>query len=89
LSYGTITVTDSATQIVGPNPQRMGLIISNTGTVTIYLGHDTNVTSANGIPLLKNGTLSEDSGGEKMYQGPFYAITASSTSDVRYDERTR
>lgn len=89
MSYGTVTVSGSATLIVSPNPQRIGLIIVNTGTQVIYLGHDTSVTTANGIPLLVNGTLTEDSGGTKMYCGPYYAITASSTSDIRYDERVR
>lgn len=91
MAYGTktITATTGGTLIVDANPQRIGLILVNTSTQTVYLGHDTNVTTANGIPLLTNGNLTEDSGGTKMYCGPIYGITASSTSDVRYWERIR
>jgi hypothetical protein len=91
MAYGTVTVASTAggTLILDANPKRIGIIIVNTGTQTVYLGHDTNVTTANGIPLKTDMNLTESSGGEKMYQGPFYGITASSTSDVRYDERVR
>lgn len=91
MAYGTKTVASTAggTLIVAANPQRIGLIIVNTGTQTVYLGHDTSVSTSNGIPLKTDMNLTESSGGEKMYQGAFYGITASSTSDVRYDERTR
>jgi hypothetical protein len=91
MSYGTVTVSSSAggTLIVAANPKRIGLIIVNSSAPTVYLGHDTNVTTTNGIPLKTDMNLTESSGGEKMYQGPFYGITASSTSDIRYDERER
>jgi hypothetical protein len=89
MAYGTKTVANSATLIVDANPQRIGLILVNTSTQTVYLGHDTSVTTANGIPLKTDMNLTEDSSGTKMYMGPFYGITANSTSDVRYDERER
>jgi hypothetical protein len=91
LSYGTKTIAATAggTLILSANPQRIGLILVNTGTETVYIGHDTSLTTANGIPLKTDMNLTEASGGEKMYQGPYYGITATSTSDLRYDERTR
>lgn len=91
MAYNTVTVASTAggTLIIAANPQRIGLIIVNTGTQTVYLGHDTSLTTANGIPLKTDMNLTESAGGEKMYQGPFYGITSTSTSDVRYDERTR
>jgi hypothetical protein len=91
MAYGSVTVASTAggTLIVAPNSNRKGLILVNTSAQTVYLGHDTNITTSNGIPLLQNGVLTEDSGGDKVYQGPYYGITASSTSDVRYDERNR
>jgi hypothetical protein len=87
-TYNTITVTNAATVIVGANSQRLSLIITNTGTPTVYIGQDASVTTANGVPLITNATLTEDSGGTKMYCGPIYGICAS-TSDVRYWERIR
>jgi hypothetical protein len=91
MSYNTVTVAATAggTLIVAANPQRLSLIITNTGVQTVYIGQDTSLDSSNGVPLLTNATLTEDSGGTKMYCGPIYGITATSTSDVRYWERTR
>lgn len=89
MAYSTVTLTNAATVIVAANPQRLSLIITNTGTPTVYIGQDASVTAANGVPLLTNATLTEDSGGTKMYCGPIYGITASSTADVRYWERIR
>jgi len=84
-----VTVTNSATKIVGANTARLSLVIENNGSVTVYIGPDTSVSSSNGIPILSSGSFQEDSGGARMYQGDIYGITASSTSDVRYWERTR
>ena len=91
MAYNTVTVaaTSGGTLIVAANPQRLSLIITNTDVQTVYIAQDTSITSATGVPLLTNGTLTEDSGGTKMYCGPIYGITATSTSDVRYWERTR
>jgi hypothetical protein len=88
VAFNTITVTNSATEIVGANPQRLSLILTNTGSPTVYIGQDTSVTTSNGVPLKTDGTLTEDSGGTKMYCGPIYGICDSS-SDVRYWERVR
>ena len=85
----TITVTNGATLIVSPNPMRLGLLLTNTGTQTVYIGQDTTLTAANGVPLKQDSTLTEDNGGTKMYCGPIYGITATSTSDVRVWERVR
>jgi hypothetical protein len=91
MAYGTKTIAATAggTLILNANPQRIGIILVNTSAETVYIGHDTSVTTANGIPLKTDMNLTESSGGEKMYQGPYYGITATSTSDLRYDERTR
>jgi hypothetical protein len=86
--YNTVTVGNTATLIIGDNAKRLSLIITNVGTPTIYVGQDANVTTANGIPIVQYGSLKEDSGGQKVYCGPFYGICATS-SDVRYWERER
>ena len=85
----SVTVTNSVTLILADNPKRLSVSISNYGANTVYIGQDTSVTSANGVHLPTNATLTEDSGGTKVYCGPIYGITASSTSDVRYWERQR
>ena len=84
-----VTVTNAATKIVGANAQRLSLVIENNGSVTVYLGPDTSVSSSNGVPIISGGSFQEDSGGARMYQGDIYGITASSTSDLRYWERIR
>jgi hypothetical protein len=83
-----VTVGNTATLIVAANTARLSLIIENNGSVPVYIGQDASVSVSSGIPLLTNGTLTEDSGGARMYQGDIYGITDSS-SDVRYWERTR
>lgn len=90
-TYNTVTVpaTTGGILIVAANPQRLSLIITNTGAQTIYIGQDSSITAATGVPLITNGTLTEDSGGTKVYCGPVYGITSTSTSDVRYWERIR
>ena len=88
MAYGAVSVANTATLIVGPNTQRLSLIICNTGA-TIYIGQDASLT-ANGCPfIVSGGNLTEDSGGEKVYCGPIYGITASGTSTALYWERQR
>jgi hypothetical protein len=86
----TVTVTTAATLLIQANAQRLSLMIANNDTAnSVFIGQDATVTSSNGVPLTAQGTLSEDSGGTKMYCGPIYAICAAGTVNVRYWERTR
>lgn len=87
MAYNTITVENIPTLIVGSNPKRLSLIIEVVGANTIYIGQDTSVTTANGIQLVQNAILTEDSGSMRMYCGDYYGITASGSSDIRYWER--
>ena len=89
MSFNTVTVTSTATKIVDANTQRQSLIISNAGSVTIYIGPDNTVTTSNGTPLVSGGNLTEDSGGTRMQLGTVYGIVATGTCDCRYWERTR
>lgn len=89
MSYGAVTVTTSATEVVPSNAKRHSLIIANNGDSTIYLGPDSSVTVDNGIPL-HSGTLWEvDSGGTKLWMGPFFGIVSTGTQEARYWERER
>jgi len=82
-SYNTVTVADTATQILAANARRKGCLIRNNSSQTVYLGFDSSVTTSNGLPLGANETLM-NSGQFEAYRGAIYGIVASSTSDVRY-----
>jgi hypothetical protein len=88
MSYNTVTVTGTATKIVNANTQRQSLIIANAGSVTVYIGPDASVTTANGTPIVAGGNLTEDSCGTRVYLGTVYGIVSTGTCDVRYWERT-
>jgi hypothetical protein len=85
MAYNTISVADSATLIVAANSARKGLLIVNAATSTVYLGPDANITTANGIPLLQNGSFN-NAGLDAAFRGSVYGIVASGTADVRYWE---
>lgn len=89
MSYGNTTVpTGTAILIVAHNVNRKALIITNEGSSKIYLGSDSFVTSATGVSVeAESGKYLEDSGGQRMYLGDIYAISADSTNDVRYWEK--
>jgi hypothetical protein len=87
VSYNTVTVNATATLILGANPDRRGFIIQNLGIVTVYLGFDSSVSTANGISILANGSY-VNSGSAECYRGDYYGIAASSTADCRYEEWT-
>ncbi len=88
MSYGSTTVTTTATQIIASNTKRKNLTIANTSdSYIVYIGPDSSVTTSNGIPLYENQTRDQDKIPEG-YLGPVYGIVSSSTADVRYWETT-
>lgn len=88
MSYNTITVTTSATEIVPANCQRRNLILVNTdASAVMYIGPDASITTSNAIPLYGKQTMSQDRIPEG-YQGPIYGIVASGTVDARFWETT-
>ena len=89
MAFNTVTITINATKIVSANPSRQSLILANVGTGTVYLGPNNTVTTANGVPLLQDGTFTEDDGGSRMFMGEVWGIVAADTSDLRYWERVR
>ena len=89
-NYGSVTVaTNTAVSIVTACVQRLSLIITNIGVGSAFLGDNSSVTSANGIMLRCGGSLSEDSGGARMYQGDIYAIAGSAATTLTYWQRIR
>lgn len=81
-SYGTVSVASTATLILASNNNRRGSMVTNTGTGTVYLGMNSAVTTATGLPLLQNGSFN-NSGQNEVWKGNVYGIVASGTSDCR------
>ena len=89
MAFGTASVGSAvAVEIVKANPQRVSVVITAQNE-TIYLGQTASIYTGGGPHLIADGVWSESSGGEKMYQGPYWAVSASSTATVLYWERTR
>lgn len=90
MSFDSVSVaTNTAATIVTANSQRISLIITNIGVSSAFLGDSSAVTSANGVMLRAGGSLSEDSGGTRMYLGPYFAIAGSSATTLTYWQRVR
>lgn len=88
MSYGYVTVSSVPTLIVGANTQRQSIIIINGGSDRVHIAQDDSISTASPY-LMPNGNLTEDSGGTKMYCGPFYGISTGGTAVVYYWERVR
>ena len=83
--YNTVSVGNTATLILAANNNRRASMIINTSAGTVFIGMDVNVTTANGFPLLQNGSFN-NSGQNAVWKGVIYGIVASGTSDVRFWE---
>lgn len=85
MSYGPITVADTATLIIAANTARKNLtIVSNSSTV-VYYGPDASITTANALPLYGRSTRDQDKIPEG-YLGDIYGIVAAGTAEVRFWE---
>ena len=82
VNYNTVTVGNTATLILASNPGRRLFSIYNNGTVVVYVGPDALITTSNATPILPQASYTQN--GSRMYMGPWYGITASSTADTRY-----
>lgn len=87
MSYASVSVaSNTSIEVVPANTQRHSLLFINMGAGVVYLGNNSSVTTATGFALTSGSNLSEDSGGTKVYQGSYFAISNTS-STVRYWER--
>lgn len=86
MSYGAVSVTNTATLIVAANTKRRSITIVNDSSSTIYIGPDSSITTANGTPLYGRQTRTEGRNIPEGYQGDIYGIVASGTADTRYWE---
>ena len=86
MAYGAVTVTDTATEIIGPGVQRRSHMLFNRDAAnTVYIGPDTSITTANAYPLGPLNQLLEDKAQAGYWKGPVYGIcTAGNTAEVRY-----
>lgn len=69
--------TGTALKLVTGNPQNTGLTLVNYGSVIVFLGETSSVTTSNGEPLYPKG-VKKYAG----YQGDIYGVTAGGTGDV-------
>jgi hypothetical protein len=78
-STGQVSVTNAATQIIAGNGNREGVIITNTGSVTVFLGEQA-VTASTGHALPAGTAIT------LTCASPVYGITATGTSTVTFLE---
>lgn len=74
------SMSASAAIIVASRSSRHAVTIINTGTVTVFLGNSSSVTTADGFPLPAGEAITLNS------ESSFYGVTASSTATVGYIE---
>lgn len=92
MGFATVTVGTASTLIVGVNPERISLAITNNGAGTVFLAPSSSVTTSGvlqGIKLVSGGTLTEDAGNKGLYCGDYYGISSDGTNAIAYWERTR
>lgn len=77
----TVQPNGTATLVVALNANRVNLLIYNAGSVPVYLGQSSGVTTSNGVPLGVNSSL-EDTNSKDSW----YAITAGGTGNLRVIE---
>ena len=74
----TLTVTTKPRRLLVNNPKRKFWAVINAGTVDVYVGHDSNVSTSGktkGIPVKANGGMY----GDEYYQGEVWAVADSET----------
>ena len=77
---GQVSVLATATRIVGQNTGRKSVLITNLGTIDIYLGDSPQVTTATGqlLPGTKGATISINA------TGPVYGISSGASQNVSF-----
>ena len=80
MSYGAITVEDTATEILAARSTRTGLLIVNNSAKTVYIGGDA-VTTLTGIPVVAGGSYENQD-----WVGALYGIVSAGTANVRVEE---
>jgi len=83
-STGQVSVGTTATSIftTGPDPENDGVVVYNGGSVVVYLGGTSSVTTSTGYPLAATTAVTIPTTGAETLQ--LYGITASSTATVSF-----
>lgn len=81
LDYNSVTIGTSAAVIKSANRSRLGIAVCNLGAATIYLGKNTDVTTAIGFPLLSNQSIYFDG-----YVGAVWGVSGSAGNTVHWLE---
>jgi hypothetical protein len=81
-SSGQFTSGGSAAELIAPNSARKGLVITNVGATTVYLGSNSGVTTGTGGGLLSGDSFNIDAG--NLYLGAIYAIGAGTLSYMEF-----
>ena len=91
MSYASVSLeTNAVATIATENTNRISIIFTNIGSGKAFIGENASITSANGTLLVANGgSLTEDSGGQKVYLGAYYGIAGSLSTNVTYWQRIK
>ncbi len=90
MSYGNVSVGNTATLIVPQNPRRQELRFVNYSTSPdCFLGMDNNVTTTTGFPLMAGSEQDASRSMGSTYLGDVYGIVSSGNADIRWWETLR
>lgn len=78
-TYGNISLTSVATQILPSDATRRSLIVQNISNSTVFIGTSNGVSSSNGIRLLTDDSLTLD-----QYDGSVFGIADATGHAVRF-----
>jgi hypothetical protein len=82
INYAAVAVGASAVQVVAANGLRDNVIVHNNhASQILYLGDDSSVTTANGLPVPAGQKVTLEG-----YTGPVYGIASGAATDTRYLE---
>lgn len=85
-----VSVSSTATLIKAANTARKAILITNNGSLNVYLGHTTTVTTAGGtmgLLLAPSGAYADSGWG--LYTGDIYGVcSATASANVSVSERT-
>lgn len=70
--------TTAALLLLASNASRISALLSNAGSVTVYLGRGNSVAATTGIPLAPGASLTDTDSTDD-----WWGITASGTGDIR------
>lgn len=77
-NYGAVSVGVAAGVLVAANATQREALIFNNGTVPIYIGQDSSVTTSNGLPIPPQSFY------VVSYRAVIYAISGTAAQNVRY-----